>query len=48
MVVRAINRLEEMGKDEEVEEVPPKDPSTEERVVNAVEKLNVLIEQKLD
>jgi len=46
MMIRAINRLEEMGKKPEVEEEEtPAEPTTEEKLVSALDKLNANLEK---
>ena len=45
MVIRSINRLEEMSKQEEVVEEESAEPSTEEKLVAALEKLNATLDK---
>jgi len=46
LMVRAVNRLEEMAsKQEEVAEEEPAEPTTEEKLVEAIDKLNTNLEK---
>ena len=46
MVIRAVNRMEELGKrGEEPEEEAPAEPTTEEKLVEAIDKLNANLEK---
>lgn len=46
LMVRAVNRLNEMGeKEEEVKEEAPAEPTTEEKLVMAIDKLNTNLDK---